>query len=54
VNITARRRVCDIRRSPLSGVKHDPLLYSRHNGRDRTVKVGREIIVVLGPSYGYC
>ena len=24
-------------------VYYDPLLYSRHNGRDRTVKVGREI-----------
>jgi len=43
VNITARRRVCDSCRSPLSAVQYDPLLYSRHNGGDGTAKVGREI-----------
>jgi len=37
VNITSRRRVCDSRRSPLSGAKYDPLLYSGHNGGDRSI-----------------
>jgi len=47
VNITARRwkckRVRDSRRSPLYGVKYDPLFHFRHNGRDGTATVGHEI-----------
>ena len=46
VNITELICVCDSRRSPLSGVKYDPLFHFRHDGRDRTVTVGHEIKLV--------
>jgi len=36
-------RVCNSHRSPLSGVKYDPLFHSRHSSRDRTLTVGHEI-----------
>jgi len=31
----------------MSEVKYDPLLHSRHYGRDKTVEVGREISSLL-------
>jgi len=48
-----RERVLTVVDHPLSAVKYDPLLYSRHNDRDSTVKVGREINLLISENYNY-